>query len=250
MRRTSVLLLAVLPVWTVFTGCAAEIVPAKKSISNYENIIVAIAPSQKAKSHSDLTTTYSYVNVISPISEHMQKTLCDTRATMVKELEARASEEGLSLDPSTVKTQFQYAPPQILEATKDVEISEEGNLDRDLAAKISKELKADAVIVGRVFVYAQDWKEFARRTRTGLSIVTYSLRFGVAFEFCLFDLKTGNLVDYWADRNPYIHKAKRRLPPDPRAIGATKDPGVDGRVIFMIEQTAKKVNRKYLPRVG
>ncbi|MDF1663206.1 MAG: hypothetical protein P1V97_15630 [Planctomycetota bacterium] len=247
MRRTCVLLLAFL---SVMTGCTAEVVPAEKSISNFENIVVAIAPSRKAKSHADLTTTYSYVNVLASMSQYMQQTLCALRKSMVTELENKAAEEGLKIDPSTVKTEFQTAYPDTLEATKNIEISENATLDPALAAKISKTLKADALIVGRVFVYAQDWKEFARRTRAGLSIVTYSLRFGVAFEFCLFDLKTGKLVDYWSDRNPYIHKAKRRLPPDPRAIGATKDPSVDGRVIFMIEQTAKKVNRKYLPRVS
>lgn len=247
MRRTCVLVLALL---TMLTGCAAEIVPAEKSISKFENVVVAIAPSRKAKSHADLTTTYSYVNVLDSMSQYMQQTLCALRKSMVTDLESKAAEEGLNLDPASIRTQFQTAFPDTLAATKDIEISKEATLDKDLAAKIAKKLNADAMIVGRVFVYSQDWKEFARRTRAGLSIVTYSLRFGVAFEFCLFDLKTGALVDYWSDRNPYIHKAKRRLPPDPRAIGATKDPSVDGRVIFMIEQTAKKVNRKYLPRVG
>lgn len=246
LKRSAVLLSLIL---ALSMGCASEIVPAEKSVADYKTVVVAIAPSRKADSYGDLSATYAFVNVLASMSQYMQQTVCALRESLVDELEQKAAAEGLNLDPSRVQTRFQSAFPDTLEATKDLQVSEEAKLDRGIAAEIAKKLKADALLVGRVFVYSDDWTEFARRTRAGLSIVTYSLRFGVAFEYCLFDLKTGALVDYWSNRNPFVYKSKRRQPPDPRAIGATKDPKVDGRVTFMVEQTAKKVNRRYLPRV-
>jgi hypothetical protein len=239
--------------WTLLvvclTGCASQMIAAESPLEQYSKVVVAVNPNRKANVLDSLNSIYPYVNVVPSLSQRMQLALCEAFSLNRVKLLSEAKTESLSVSKEVQKLRFEPAYQDTLKATEDIQISKEARLDRKAARRIARKTRADVLLVGRVFFYSEDWREFARHTRIGQSISTYYLRFGAAMEYCLFDLKDGRLIDHWSDRQAYKHEAKRRHPPDPAAIGATDDPIVGRRIVNLLDQLANRASNRHLPEI-
>jgi hypothetical protein len=231
------------------TGCATQLVPATVTLDGYSKVLVVINPNRKAASLERLEGLYRYVNVVPSLSQYAQQRLCQGFAESQAKLILEAEQEGLTVPKGSTATEFQPAFLDTLKVCNELVVGPDRELDRKVARRLARRLKVDALLVGRVFVFADDWAELSRRLRTGLSLTTYRLNFGVALEYSLYDLKDGSLLQSRADRQSYLYKSKRRQPPDPAAIGASDDPYIGNRVLSILNQLVERAVQDYSPTI-
>lgn len=222
-------------------ACQAQLIKPSRPFPS-ERLTIAVIPSLDGQHQDSLSAQYPHVlEPDSGFCNSLQNQILGAHDTRLRILEGESRDNELKLPKEATALSLSAASPGALEAlVKDLQGFPK-TLPGPLRARLRRSSKDPWMLVGRLAVYSQDWQEFARHLRSGRAIRQYTLRFGLAIEWRLYNLQTGEAGEGGALREAFIMRRDRRWPPKPGGLAKTGDRLVLSRFTLLGRKLASRL---------
>lgn len=187
-------LVALAALVTLAAGCASpELVRPAPPLDQARRVAVAFQASEQVSALEDLLSSHNHAAPApKSVHEFFQARLLNTVNKQREDFRAEAAEAGLTVAPDLPVLELIPAGPKAGAAHP---VDGRTPLPEPLRVALKGSTGAELALLGRLLVYADNWREYVSRTRTGGIIVReYHMRTGIVVEYSLYDLTTGKAV--------------------------------------------------------